>query len=405
VPLFTDKHIRRANEKSEQWQRHKMQNVLDTLAQVPPGKEKPPGTGIGPAAGTDEKPFKRCKNDLSKRARDKWFSRGLVISLVDIWETPLKKSYWNTYHCATTLTQNGKKLTSRYCNNRWCMVCNRIRTGKLINGYLPQIKAMKEKYFLTLTIPNVWHQELRPAIKEMQRAIVLINRNIREKKKMNFQGIRKLECTYNATRNDYHPHFHLIVDSYAVAQEIRLQWLKRFPDAREWSQDITQASDTSAMELFKYFTKIISKPTAGGGRRIIYARALDTIFQAMQGMRVYQPLGIRKISEDVDPDQAQIFDLDEDNAAWTWNASNDEHERHGGSDWINKETGEMLTNYTPSDALQNIQIHTGEVETFVIDKHEKPPGPKVVETLILEPRKHERKRTTRPGRLEFYQRN
>ena len=89
------------------------------------------------------KKFKRNIDSLKKRARAKYISRALVLELTKL-DSPLKKSYWNTWHCSNILYQEGKKITTKYCNNRWCLVCNRIRTGKLIAGYLPVMKAMKQ---------------------------------------------------------------------------------------------------------------------------------------------------------------------------------------------------------------------------------------------------------------------
>ncbi len=304
--------------------------ILDTLAQLPPDSPK------------------RTKKDLSKRARQKYFSTGLVFALADyITDTPLRKSYWNTYHCANKIHQKGKKLTSRYCNNRWCMVCNRIRTGKLINGYLPQFKQMGTKYFVTLTIPNCQQQELKQTISVMIRNLVLVIRHIREKEKLKFKGIRKIECTYNSDDNNYHPHFHLIVDSHHVAESIVNGWLQRYPAAESWCQDIRESNDNSCLELFKYFTKVVSK-TKKQKHYTIHVIALDTIFQAMVGKRVFQPLGIKRVSEDVDPTLSEIFDIEEtDGDVWLWL-------KH---DWVSTETGECLTNFFPSESLQNLKIN------------------------------------------------
>ena len=90
--------------------------LLDTLAQLrTETPSKPPVT-------------------LVKRAKAKFLTNGLSFPLIDL-NSPLKKSYWLTWHCTSVLLQEGQKITSRYCNNRWCIVCNRIRTAKLINGY------------------------------------------------------------------------------------------------------------------------------------------------------------------------------------------------------------------------------------------------------------------------------
>lgn len=229
------------------------------------------------------------------------------------------------------------------------MVCNRVRTAKLINGYLPEIKELPSKYFVTLTIPNVGYLELSTAIDQMIKQCTLINRHIREKRALSFKGIRKIECTYNADRNDYHPHFHIIVDSHAVAELFVSEWLQRYPKAKMISQDIREADDGAVLELFKYFTKVIASPKKKTTtQRMVYTRALDTIFRAMVGKRVFQPMGIKKVSEDVDPTLSEIFDIEEtDGDVWVWLAS----------DWVSTDTGELLTNHVPSEALQNLKFN------------------------------------------------
>ncbi|RZJ94649.1 MAG: hypothetical protein EOO60_02595, partial [Hymenobacter sp.] len=63
--------------------------------------------------------------------------------------SPLQKAYKLSTSCAGELVEKPGKITSMYCGCRWCIVCSRIRTGKLINGYMPAIEQMAEKWFLT----------------------------------------------------------------------------------------------------------------------------------------------------------------------------------------------------------------------------------------------------------------
>ena len=100
---------------------------------------------------------------LQKRAKAKWFTMSYINDLIDL-NSPLKKSYTNTIYCCQTLHQKEDRLVSKYCNNRWCLVCNRIRIGKAINGYMPELMKLEDPQFLTLTIPNVKRYQLRLAI-------------------------------------------------------------------------------------------------------------------------------------------------------------------------------------------------------------------------------------------------
>lgn len=279
------------------------------------------------------KPANTSKS-LAKRAKAKYFTNAFSIPLAAL-ESPLQKSYNNTiFGCSNVLIQQGQKITSTYCGNRWCVVCNRIRTAKMINSYTPALNLLKTKYFVTLTIPNVPGSKLKTSILDMirnfQNAIKYIRKN-----KVDIIGLRKLECTYNPNTLTFHPHFHLIVDSELAAKKLIEAWLLRYPAAREIAQDFRPADDNTVMEMFKYFTKIATN-------HVVHVKALDIIFQAMRNLRVYQPFGIAKVSEEIDEIQSQIIDdLQIAEKTWTWLES----------DWVDKETGELLTNYKPDDMM------------------------------------------------------
>lgn len=296
------------------------------------------------ATGAD---FKSVKNNtdntdnndiekLRKRARAKYVTNSVTLRLSKL-DSTLRKSYLNTFFCASTLRQSGNKITGKYCNNRWCVVCNRIRTAKLIQGYNAVLEALPDKQFVTLTIPNVTASDLSVTIRAMITNARVIIQSIRDKKHT-VKMLRKLECTYNPNRNDYHPHFHLIVSGCNVSRLIVDAWLKIYPNATREAQDIRPADKGAIIELFKYFSKIISKGS-------IYPEPLDTIFRAMYQRRVFQPVGIKKITEDIEELQSEIYaDLIEAERTWTWM----EH------DWVDEQTGELLTGYEPSGVLINL---------------------------------------------------
>lgn len=281
--------------------------------------------------------FGKHPETLVKRAKAKYFTNSYTKRLASL-KSPLQKSYNNTiYGCSNSLIQTQQKITTRYCGNRWCVVCNRIRTAKQINGYKKQLDELENTCFVTLTIPNVCNDILRQSIKEMTHQFQLILKEFR-KDKVKVIGLRKLECTYNPIRNDFHPHFHLLVSGKHIAEQIVLDWLKRYPTANRKAQDIRKADNGSVMELFKYFSKIITNKS-------IHVNALDTIFQAMRGLRVYQPIGIKKVSEEIEEIDSQIYEeLEKAEKVWDWIDI----------DWIDTNTGECLTGYTPDDRIKQL---------------------------------------------------
>lgn len=315
-----------------------IEEVKNCLLELPGKSEIPFVHTLGTTADGS---LKRSPNKLRRRAAAKYLSNEIILPLIDQ-DSYLKKSYWNTFHCSSVLLQDGNKWTGRYCGNRWCLVCNRIRTGKMIRQYCSVIKEeIKDPYFVTLTVPNVPGPELKTTIVEMIQNLKRIKDVFRQRRDFRLKGIRKLECTHNSISNEFHPHFHLIVDSEQSGNELIREWLKRYPDATLKAQNIKKADDNSLLELFKYFTKIVtSKDVTRTGTSIelnINPEALDTIFKAMHRLRVFQSMGIKKVEicEDIEEIQSQEIDgIEAKTDVWVWEQS--------ASDWVTAD-GELLT--------------------------------------------------------------
>src|SRR5699024_11497002 len=68
----------------------------------------------------------------------------------------------------------------------------------------------KEFIFLTLTAPNVPADELNDEIKHYNQSFQRLMQR-KEVKQIVKGYARKLEITYNEERDDYHPHFHVLI--------------------------------------------------------------------------------------------------------------------------------------------------------------------------------------------------
>ena len=299
--------------------------LLDTLRQ--------PRTAPGP---------KDKSGVLYKRAKRKYLSTNLAIGLAAL-DSPLKKQYWQTFHCAGVLEQVGCKMQTRYCNKKWCNVCQAIRTAKMIKGYESVLKELNDKYLVTLTIRSVYEGQLEETIRVMIKAFQDIKDLFRKREKRGlqrwcFKGIRNIECTYSPVLNAYHPHFHLIVEGKDAANALIIEWLNRFGSvgATVSCQDIRKAKDGSEKELFKYVTKMTLKHN---GTVSVDLYSLDVIFRALQGVRTIQPFNISKyVSEDItDLESEEIQGLSNQSTFYQW------HNR----DWVNIETAEALTGHRP----------------------------------------------------------
>ena len=278
----------------------------------------------------------------------------------------LSKHYQNVMHCGDQLYMeperyfmpehiDGKEYyrpahlkTMKPCKGRECPYCNRVRTGVLMNAYMPRLQECAGNeglWFVTLTMRNVPGESLKAELKRYS----AIWQKIRHRRQFErfikeggVIGIRKTECTYHHNAflmeqkpvwiekdgkkhcemrfldwkrdedgcpvpdpwyDTYHPHFHFLCNSREFAEWLLEMWLELAgEDADRQAQDIRQVYDDTLelewkqragkkgiREIFKYFTKLVAH--LSDGRWWIDPNSLNTIFKAMSGSRVFQRFG------------------------------------------------------------------------------------------------------------------
>jgi len=278
---------------------------LDKLVQVPTKQvviSKPIETRLS------------SRKSLSTRASRKYHTNLILKPLMYYAKeigSPLHNHYQKAYYCCSVLTQTGNKITGKYCNSRVCHTCNRIRTGKQINGYEPimsrSVLEGNKVSFATLTIPNVSEIDLKDTIKIMKKELSLIQRVLKERRCITAKGITKLEVTWSFKRKDFHPHFHILSDSFEYNEMIIEEWLKRFPTATIKAQENKYATIKNGLkELFKYSTKIIDTDSRSNKKienkttAHVNLYALDVILNALYKQRTITAFGMKQLSEEVD---------------------------------------------------------------------------------------------------------
>ena len=188
---------------------------------------------------------------------------------------------------------SSKIVKSNRCMNRFCPVCQATRSRK--DAYMLDVilRYLREEFrynflFLTLTVPNVTSSEL---VGELNRQYESLQRLIKRKefKKISLGYIRKTEITYNAERNDYHPHIHMLIAvkaSYFKSRDYvkRDTWLKIWRECTGNSEitqvDIRKANEKSFRELAKYEAKAID--FLGYSQEVF-----DTFYFAMKGRKMF----------------------------------------------------------------------------------------------------------------------
>jgi hypothetical protein len=266
--------------------------------------------------------------------------------------TPLRFAYASTARCAAELVQDGVRVQGKYCRQRWCLVCNRIRTAKLIAAYLPEMATWPDAHFVTLTIPNVQGPQLHATIRGMQEAVRRIFRAMRRTDGLDTRALRKLETTYNPRRRDFHPHLHLVMSNGPAADALVRRWLAEFPAADAKAQDVRRCGPGAMKELFKYFTKLVIRGL-DGERTAPPPLALDTMFKAVKGLRTFQPMGfvsrvtLDATDETLELDAGTVSPISPDSRGrirWQWI----------GDDWIDYGSGELLSGFTPTDSMREL---------------------------------------------------
>lgn len=293
---------------------------------------------------------------LRGRAKRKLITQTMMLSLIDasdIYRTEkTKKSYWNTYHCQSRIFTANGRLYGKYCKNRFCTLCCSIRKAQIINSYLPVIQTWDEPYFVTLTIRSIKKQSLSKFIKGMNIAFnkiyTKLKKRYQRKTGIKFMGIRSLECNFNNEKRTYNPHFHIVVSGKEAAETLIEEWLRLWTPkwtSRE-AQDSRPADNTETLliEIIKYGSKIFTEPdlkrkTATKKNSKIYIAALDNIFNAMKGIRIFERFGFNHSPGVNNRIPAKVI-----REYLEWEYSLTDH------DWTNNQ-GEKLSNFTPLKEL------------------------------------------------------
>jgi len=314
-----------------------------------------------------EREREEARKVMEKRARAKYLTSDLLEELEAL---DSHIPYDRARGCCRVVQQEDGELSCTYCRCRWCVVCNRIRMGTILNQYLPILRMWEDEegvFFVTLTAPNVEGEDLRGRVKEMKKQLRYCRRSIRDTRDMDFRAVENWEVTYNEEADSYHPHVHIAVRGRAQAIALQSEWLKRWDSASKGAQDVRKWDGTKGgmKELAKYATKMVAP---GEEKERPPVEALDTIFRALYRLNLINPTGFDKQEEREraarhlqegqtdgettarpgldEQDEDPFEDLErgipayvrpEEDAVWIWD----------GSDWWDQETGEQLSGFEP----------------------------------------------------------
>jgi plasmid rolling circle replication initiator protein Rep len=293
---------------------------------------------------------------LKGKAKRKTITQSLMRNLIDIAKEKedvlALGSYWNTYYCQNRIIEADGRSYGRYCKNRFCTLCCSIRKAELVNKYLPIIQTWEKAYFVTLTVKAVKEDQLRRAIRKMLKGFTEIKDKHRKRwQRRNgrrLKGVRSLECNFNPKTKTYNPHLHLIVDSKETAEILINDWLKKWKagGTNKYAQHMEQIynAESGLIEIIKYGSKIFTEPdldkkSESGMPSQIYLAALETIFSAMKGVRIFERFGFNNGQEtdEIENNLLSKTKLVTDYKEFEFDPAK--------SDWVNTCNDEVLSGY------------------------------------------------------------
>jgi hypothetical protein len=204
-------------------------------------------------------------------------------------------------------------------------------------------------WMVVLSCQNVPEHELRNEVERYKNTLSRIDKHFKNNKCKKGNGFYVFEITHNSKMNTYHPHIHMMVDNDVTADLILSLWLKynqpakvRYHALRDKGNMVVPFNESKGkgivVEMVKYLTKVV-KVDKDNKQINANCRALNVAYNALNGLRIYQSFGdLRNIAEPTEEEINQELDALETDLTpgiYSWK----------GMDWINEETGEVLTNH------------------------------------------------------------
>lgn len=337
-----------------------LDSSLKTLAQNGTGNRAVIVYGIGSDANNDKA--------LKGRAKRKLVTVKQIYKLIDVAnkkeDFKRVKSYWNTFYCQKKIYSSDGKYYGRYCKNRFCTLCCSIRKADIINRYLPVINTWKEPQFVTLTAKSLKKTNLAKRFDDLNRGLQIIIARYRKRAQRGegtkLVGIKSLESNFNPVTRTYNPHIHLIVQTKEMAEIIVAEWLKLCTSkfAKRQAQKIIPVTDREKFlkEIVKYSSKIFTEPdvmSKGKNKNDsqIYAAALDNIFAALKGRRIFDRFGFNLPKNERQTNTKVLTRFEE----WDFDPKQ--------FDWIEKMTVDGFTGFEPAAELVNLLEYSIDTNT------------------------------------------
>lgn len=205
---------------------------------------------------------------------------------------------------STSDKEKSKLIASNSCKNRFCPICAWRKACKDAMKIATMMEAIKleekkEFLFLTLTTPNIKGDAVKSEIDRFNKAFnkLFKRRNVAR----SIKGyIRKLEMTYNKERDDYNPHFHVLLcvdKNYFKRKELYIkqkEWLSMWREATDLSE-ITQVH-IQKVELIREGNAVaeVAKYSAKDYEMATSQEVFDVFYSGLKGRQLIVYSGVFK---------------------------------------------------------------------------------------------------------------
>ena len=220
-----------------------------------------------------------------------------------------QSNLFNIFNCGSFIsffadeTLEKKKVNkSNFCKNRFCPLCAWRKAKKDSLKISILLKYIQEELgyefiFLTLTAPNVKGSDLSDEIKKYNENFKKLTKR-KEVLKITKGYVRKLEVTYNQERNDYHPHFHVMIatnKSYFKSRDYikKKQWLELWKECMGDSS-ITQVDVRKMDTRDSNAIAEIAKYGAKDADYMVSQEVFDVFYKALKGKQLLTYSGVFK---------------------------------------------------------------------------------------------------------------
>lgn len=239
-------------------------------------------------------------------------------------DSPNQSEYYHALRCCTMLNQSENaflKPTTHRCGSRLCVICNNIRTAKLIEQFLPKVDISKKWGLLVLTrsntpLENADKDKLSEVIDDYYHKISVIKQRAKRKFKdfdtiitfeIQGEGYKQRKENGSFYWGPFNPHFN-VFGNIEVLNFIRDNWLElnRKDEYKidEKNQKLTILDESyckskdktlpemlkkSLMEIIKYTTKGLTSFKNG---QSVNVKGLDIIISSMKARRRVMASGV-----------------------------------------------------------------------------------------------------------------